>query len=1137
LTAKFKKLILAFFLVICLLAIPLATAYDSPASEQFFYRMNDTDNTITDYANSFTGQGENLTFGVNGVSRTQGNWDSGKAIRFEGDQLSFIDTGYNPSNSTNEMTLSAWVYPIESDVNDNSRVMSDGSIEMKINGDTRNQIKITVLHPSGEYTDLTYQPVDYGQWSHLVATYDGSSVILYKNGTQVASKSVTLDIRNSADNFAVGTNLHSGGELLTENFGGRIDEPRVYERALTSTEVDNLFQYNQLSTPDANDDPVFSDLNFQVLDSFEDQDLSEYSGDTSSFDFVTNPVFSGQYSLRGSSDSENVILRDQESWRIDSTQNLSVRIYPDATSSFSGIILGKDSSNYYLLDINQDANELRLLKTVGGSSSFFKSTTEGTISNGQFYRMVFNRNFSSGRMNGYLYDSDNVLVSNISYVDQSISNAYHPGIHDYNTLYYDNFGLLYESTPDLNIDSISFNPANPSLNEEVDISVDVSNNEGSLSNCYATVYRGSSIVSNNSLSVSQSSCSGDNVFSSSVYGAVEVEVHAKTSNASTVLNKTVEFLPPETDISGFTGSSKYVQALDNQLDMAQDRSAYSSGWSTLWENATTVWNAGASNYDSHFYWDSAMGAWGASYRTSNVAEAVGELNFMTWQIEKFGYVPNLITQDGTYSQGRSQPPFYVTTGVKAFKRTNRTDIACQTYEYGKKELGYWRNQNIGDLPGMDYNRPRYDPQDNLYHYDSGTGTGDTRLLRTIFESGRDTSPIWNTPSEKAYEVYPTGLNSLMYYNYQKVAKLGSICDNRTSKDISNSTLDNLRYNASSIKTAMNNKMWNESDDWYYNYDDEAGSAITGKKTLADAWVLYSGMLNETRAEKVADTLQSNFFDGYVTPPETDANYDCVSHTSCNLWLHDTSFPPTKSLVYQGLTKYNLGAFEDFKNYYANIAIGREYLTPTTGAGDGADQMAWGYATAILPAVNNVFGIGFEPSNNLLKVKPTEPPIDGASGTFHLGILDHANVSFQKNSSRVKYTVGTVKSHDVRLLMYFNRSYGLGSPEVTRDGASLSSSNYELESLDSDSDKEGILLNSSIGSTHTFTLSTSSTDTNPPKSSDNWTASGFVDKSSATVEISASDSGGSGVANISYSPIHTTATSMQQRQANFTTSPR
>jgi len=65
------------------------------------------------------------------------------------------------------------------------------------------------------------------------------------------------------------------------------------------------------------------------------------------------------------------------------------------------------------------------------------------------------------------------------------------------------------------------------------------------------------------------------------------------------------------------------------------------------------------------------------------------------------------------------------------------------------------------------------------------------------------------------------------------------------------------------------------------------------------------------------------------------------------------------------------------------------------------------------------------------------------------------------------------------------------------------------------------INTSISTSSSVTitemeLQQSSEDTTPPNSSDNWTSTGFVDKSEVTVRLNASDNqGGSGVANISY----------------------
>ena len=70
------------------------------------------------------------------------------------------------------------------------------------------------------------------RWSHLAVTYDGHSLRLYANGSEVSSRSVTGGIKSTGDPLWIGGN-HPYGEY----FRGLIDEVRVYNRALGSSEV------------------------------------------------------------------------------------------------------------------------------------------------------------------------------------------------------------------------------------------------------------------------------------------------------------------------------------------------------------------------------------------------------------------------------------------------------------------------------------------------------------------------------------------------------------------------------------------------------------------------------------------------------------------------------------------------------------------------------------------------------------------------------------------------------------------------------------------------------------------------------------------------------------------------------------
>jgi len=70
-------------------------------------------------------------------------------------------------------------------------------------------------------------------WTHLAATYDGSTFVLYMNGVQVGSTAVTGGITTSNGVLHIGGNAVWGGEY----FAGLIDEVRIYSRALNVGEI------------------------------------------------------------------------------------------------------------------------------------------------------------------------------------------------------------------------------------------------------------------------------------------------------------------------------------------------------------------------------------------------------------------------------------------------------------------------------------------------------------------------------------------------------------------------------------------------------------------------------------------------------------------------------------------------------------------------------------------------------------------------------------------------------------------------------------------------------------------------------------------------------------------------------------
>jgi Concanavalin A-like lectin/glucanases superfamily len=69
-------------------------------------------------------------------------------------------------------------------------------------------------------------------WTHLAATYDGTTLRLFVNGAQTGSRAVSGALLTSTGVLRIG-----GNSLWGEYFAGRIDEVRIYNRALTLAEI------------------------------------------------------------------------------------------------------------------------------------------------------------------------------------------------------------------------------------------------------------------------------------------------------------------------------------------------------------------------------------------------------------------------------------------------------------------------------------------------------------------------------------------------------------------------------------------------------------------------------------------------------------------------------------------------------------------------------------------------------------------------------------------------------------------------------------------------------------------------------------------------------------------------------------
>jgi len=91
---------------------------------------------------------------------------------------------------------------------------------------------------------ITTSTVTAGSWQHLVMTYDGTTLILYRNGISVASGAAGGNIVATITGLSLGSKDANVGW-----YDGRLDEVALYNKVLTPVQVLADYQRGALTRP------------------------------------------------------------------------------------------------------------------------------------------------------------------------------------------------------------------------------------------------------------------------------------------------------------------------------------------------------------------------------------------------------------------------------------------------------------------------------------------------------------------------------------------------------------------------------------------------------------------------------------------------------------------------------------------------------------------------------------------------------------------------------------------------------------------------------------------------------------------------------------------------------------------------
>lgn len=241
----------------------------SPSDDSFYYVLNETESNALDEngligwwsfdegtgstVTDLSGNGNDGT--VNGATFNS-NGQLGSAISLDGVNDS-VGIPHNANlKPTEEITISAWVKPDTGGLNAMREVYrkEDGNYrhllsfqraQYCLNGTGTAGCLAFGINTGGTYSelDVAIDAADWeNQWSLITVTYDGSSRKMYKDGVLIGSdmKNGVIGTEGTAPAFI---GAASGN---TELFKGLIDEVKLYDQALTESEI--LTQVNLRKT-------------------------------------------------------------------------------------------------------------------------------------------------------------------------------------------------------------------------------------------------------------------------------------------------------------------------------------------------------------------------------------------------------------------------------------------------------------------------------------------------------------------------------------------------------------------------------------------------------------------------------------------------------------------------------------------------------------------------------------------------------------------------------------------------------------------------------------------------------------------------------------------------------------------------